>query len=82
MGDKIFSVKTRFRIFVGMIWLGAGITLFSNTFGRWLMGVGLVVVILAFVYRATMIRCPYCGHKLAGDNRIPDRCPLCGNQLD
>ena len=39
--------------------------------------IGGLLVIGGIVYHLAMVRCPYCGHSLAGYRPIPKECPCC-----
>ena len=38
---------------------------------------GGAIVVVGIVYHLVMVRCPYCGHSLAGYRPLPDQCPEC-----
>ena len=38
---------------------------------------GGIIVVVGIVYHLVMVRCPYCGHSLAGYRPLPDQCPEC-----
>ena len=76
------KVKTKVKISVAFVWIGALIALLSQNLGTWLLWVGLAIVVVAGVYRFTMIRCPHCGHKLLDGNTVPSKCPNCGDSLE
>lgn len=42
-----------------------------------LLCMGGLIVIIGIVYHLIMVRCPYCGHSLAGYRPLPDTCPKC-----
>ena len=43
---------------------------------------GLFVVIAGVAYHLLMVRCPFCGHSLAGYRPIPKVCPECNKKFD
>ena len=43
--------------------------------------IGGMIVIVGFVYHLIMVRCPYCGHSLAGYRPLPKECPKCHEQF-
>ena len=69
------------KISVCLIWAGAFLTFLTNTLGFWCMVLGLVIVVAAIFYRNVMLVCPCCGHKIAGAEDLPDRCPRCGEPI-
>ena len=44
--------------------------------------IGGLIVIVGIVYHLVWVRCPYCGHSLAGYRPLPDQCPKCHNTFD
>lgn len=40
-----------------------------------------LVIVGGIVYHLIMVRCPYCGHSLAGYRPIPEKCPKCHKQF-
>ena len=85
MEEKNFNVVTRHRIYNIGSWLGvivAVIGYFLEGAPRQILPwVGLGIVILAVIFRFTMIKCPYCGHPLTQSKSLPDRCPQCDKEL-
>lgn len=43
--------------------------------------IGALVIVGGIVYHLIMVRCPYCGHSLAGYRPIPEKCPKCHKQF-
>ena len=43
---------------------------------------GLFVIIAGIVYHLLLVRCPYCGHSLAGYRPFPKECPECHKSFD
>ena len=76
------SIKTQVKICVSFIWIGALISLLSQTFGAWLLWAGIAVTAVAAICRYTLIRCPHCHHRLADGQNVPARCPRCGESLE
>lgn len=46
-----------------------------------LMIIGGLLVIGGIVYHLAMVRCPYCGHSLAGYRPMPTECPCCHKEF-
>lgn len=42
----------------------------------WLL-IGALVIVGGILYHLVMVRCPYCGHSLAGYRPLPKDCPEC-----
>ena len=42
-----------------------------------LVWTGLLVIIAGVIYHLATVRCPYCGHSLAGYRPLPKTCPKC-----
>ena len=86
MEEKVFSVKTRNKIYNICCWAGVAVALI----GYFMTGipkqvlpwVGMAMVALGVIYRVTMVRCPYCGNHLAESKTIPDKCPECHKELN
>ena len=74
--------KMQANIAVALVWLGAIISLFGNTIGRWCLWTGLAVCIAGLIYRTVMVRCPLCGKSIDGFQSLPTHCPHCGETLD
>ena len=47
-----------------------------------LLIIGGLIVVLGIVYHLLFVRCPYCGHSLAGYRPLPDECPKCHNTFE
>ena len=43
---------------------------------------GLAVIVGGIVYHLMMVRCPHCGHSLAGYSPLPRVCPKCEKYFD
>lgn len=39
--------------------------------------IGFLVIVAGIIYHLVMVRCPYCGHSLAGYRPLPKDCPKC-----
>ncbi len=39
--------------------------------------IGFFIVVAGIIFHLAMVRCPYCGHSLAGYRPIPKSCPKC-----
>ena len=39
--------------------------------------IGFLVVVGGIIYHLAKVRCPYCGHLLAGYRPLPKECPEC-----
>lgn len=85
MEEKTFSVKTRNKIYNAIAWAGVAIAVVGLALGdsikTILTWVGLAFVVLAVIYRFTMVKCPYCGNRLMESKTIPDKCPECHKEL-
>ena len=44
--------------------------------------IGGIIVVGGIVYHLRMVRCPYCGHSLAGYRPIPKECPECHKEFE
>ena len=44
-----------------------------------LLIIGGLIIVIGIVYHLLLVRCPYCGHSLAGYRPLPDECPQCPN---
>lgn len=85
MDKKEYSVKKRYQLYNILSWLGVAIALFgfflegsTKSVFTW---VGLGFVVIAVIFRFTMVKCPECGNRLAQSKSIPDRCPECDKEL-
>ena len=76
------KVKTKVKICVAFVWIGALIAVMSRYMGDWLLWVGIAVVAVAGICRYTLIRCPHCGQKLMDSQGVPSKCPNCGESLE
>lgn len=47
-----------------------------------LLVIGFLIVIIGIIYHLAMVRCPYCGHSLAGYRPCPKECPNCHKVFD
>lgn len=86
MEKKTYSVKTRYKIYNILAWLGLAIALVGCLLGgeirTILTWIGIAFVTLAVIYRFTAVRCPHCGHLLTESKTMPDKCPKCQEELD
>ncbi len=86
MEEKTFSAKTRNKIYTAIAWAGVAITMAGYFMDGILKPIltwgGLGVVVLAGVFRFTMVKCPYCGNRLTESKTIPDKCPECHKELN
>ena len=39
-----------------------------------LLIIGGLIIVIGIVYHLLLVRCPYCGHSLAGYRPLPDEC--------
>lgn len=49
--------------------------------GTALLLAALAAVLAGVVIHLAKVRCPACGHSLAGSRPLPDTCPRCGQPL-
>jgi len=47
-----------------------------------LLIIGGLIVVVGIVYHLVLVRCPCCGHLLAGYRPLPDECPKCHNTFE
>ena len=47
-----------------------------------LLIIGGLIVLCGIAYHLIMVRCPCCGHSLAGYQPIPKECPKCHKQFE
>ena len=47
-----------------------------------LVWAGLFVIVVGILYHLAMVRCPFCGHSLAGYRPIPKACPKCDKSFE
>ena len=47
-----------------------------------LLIIGGLIVLCGIAYHLIMVRCPCCGHSLAGYRPIPKECPKCHKQFE
>lgn len=78
---------------LGMSWLlilaGAALALIgallwragASGAGMALLWAALAAVPAGVVFHLVKVRCPACGHSLAGSRPLPDTCPRCGQPL-
>lgn len=76
------KVKTKVKICVAFVWVGALMAVMSRYMGSWLLWAGIAVVVVAAICRYALIRCPHCGCKLAEGQGVPSKCPNCGESLE
>lgn len=43
---------------------------------------GAIVIVGGIVYHLVTVRCPYCGHSLAGYLPLPKVCPACHREFE
>lgn len=79
---KKLPVKTQIKICVAFVWAGAVISLLSQTFGQWLLWLGIGVTAVAAICRYTLVRCPHCGHPIGDSQGAPFKCSRCGGSLE
>ncbi len=75
------SLNTQIKIYIGLVWLGALLAIASDAIGKWSLWAGMALVVIGAVCRYSLIRCPHCGFKLAGGQKVPPRCPACMEEL-
>ena len=80
--NKKVNLRLRLKISVAFVWVGALVAMLSKALGTWALWLGITIVIAATAYRYTMIRCPYCGFRLAEGKNIPPCCPSCGGEFE
>jgi len=44
--------------------------------------IGAMVIFVGIAYHLITVRCPYCGHSLAGYRPLPEICPKCNRKLN
>ena len=76
------KVKTKVRICVAFVWIGALVAILAPTFGNWCLWTGIAIVAVAGTCRYTLIRCPHCKHALLDGSGVPSKCPYCGESLE
>lgn len=81
------------RLALGVSWLlilaGAALALIGALLwrtgpsgaGRALLLAALAAVLAGVAVHLAKVRCPACGHSLAGYRPLPDTCPQCGQPL-
>lgn len=47
----------------------------------WLLA-GAIVIVAGIVYHLVWVRCPHCGHSLAGYRPLPKACPKCHEMFE
>lgn len=85
---KNLSIKTRYLIFNILMTLGgifAAIKILYDFFDgtqnlilNWSLGLAFGFFIAGFIFRLTVVRCPFCGDKLRDQKKTPVQCPACG----
>ena len=84
---KTMSIKTRyliFYIFMTLCGICAAVEILADAFlpgennpFSWLLIPAIGFFIIGFVFRLTMVKCPFCGEKLMEHKKAPDVCPAC-----
>lgn len=87
MNFKTMSIKTRYFIFNIIMTLGgifAAIKIIVDFLTdtheilmTWALILAFVFFICGFIFRLTIVRCPFCGDKLREEKKAPDICPCC-----
>ena len=80
------SPKKNLTISWIIIWIGALLAVIGALITREyriniLLVIGGIIVVIGIVYHLAMVRCPYCGHSLAGYRPLPKECPNCHEQF-
>lgn len=85
---KNMSIKTRYLIFNIFMALGgifAAIKIIydfldgsQNLILNWSLILAFTFFIIGFVFRLTVVKCPFCGDKLRDQKKAPLQCPTCG----
>ena len=85
MEEKQFSAKKRYQIYNALAWLGVIVAMIGffldGTVKTALTWVGFGFVVIAIIFRFTMVKCPYCGNHLTESKTLPDKCPECHKEL-
>lgn len=67
---------------IGVLLAVAGaVTVQEYKLNFWLL-LGFLVVIAGIIYHIVMVKCPYCGHSLAGYRPFPEECPKCHKKFE
>lgn len=87
---KVFqqmSIKARYLVFNILMSIGAFFAAIKiiydyftpnqDTFLSWMLILAFVFFILGFIFRLTMVKCPFCGNNLTEFKKAPDMCPIC-----
>lgn len=85
---KNLSIRARYVIFNILMALGgicAAVKILYDYFDgtqnmilNWSLGLAFFFFIVGFVFRLTLVKCPFCGDKLREHKKMPDKCPSCG----
>ena len=78
---KKVNLRLRLKVTVAFIWVGAVVALLGKAFS-WCLWLGIGIALVAAICRVTLIRCPYCGFRLAEGKNIPPCCPSCGGEFE
>lgn len=71
------SIISRFILVIGALLAVIGAMAAQEYRINLLVITGGAIVVVGIVYHLVMVRCPYCGHSLAGYRPLPDQCPEC-----
>ena len=76
------DLHIRYFISIVLAVLGVGLAWLGTVTSQVLMWIGIGIVAVAVILSWT-IRCPHCGHGLAGKRQLflPNYCPHCGEKL-
>ena len=87
MNFKTMSIKTRYLIFNILMGIGGVFAAIKIIFDflsdsheillTWALIAAFVFFIAGFVFRLTVVKCPFCGDKLREMKKAPDICPSC-----
>ena len=80
--NKKVNLRLRLKVCVAFVWIGALVALLGRALGSWCLWLGIGIALVATICRVTLIRCPYCGFRLAEGKSIPPCCPSCGGEFE